>query len=75
LVGIQKAVQILCRGYEIFQIPTPEIKESSVANLSFFASDNSHTAVEKDLQTELFCGESFEAIGTGSFLNGMLTLK
>ena len=71
----QKAVEILCSGYQLFQIPTPEIKEGSVANLSFFATDKSHMAIEKDPQTELFCGESFESIGTGSFFKGMLTLR
>jgi dihydroorotase len=75
LVGVQKAVEILCRGYQLFQLPTPNIKEGSLANLSFFATDQSHTAIEKDPQTELFCGESFETIGTGSFFKGMLTLR
>ena len=75
LVGIEKAVEILCRGYQIFQIPIPEIKEGSVANLSFFTIDKSHIAVEKDPQTELFCDESFKTIGTGSFFKGILTLK
>ena len=59
LVGVQKAVEILCRGYQLFQLPTPNIKEGSLANLSFFATDQSHTAIEKDPQTELFYGESF----------------
>ena len=75
LVGVQKAVEILCRGYQLFQLPTPNIKEGSLANLSFFATDQSHTAIEKDPQTELFYGESFENIGTGSFFKGMLTLR
>ena len=75
LVGVQKAVEILCRGYQLFQLPTPNIKEGSLANLSFFATDQSHTAIEKDPQTELFCGESFETIGTGSFFKGVLTLR
>ena len=75
LIGVQKAVEILCRGYQLFQLPTPNIKEGSLANLSFFATDQSHTAIEKDPQTELFCGESFENIGTGSFFKGMLTLR
>jgi dihydroorotase len=75
LVGVQKAVEILCRGYQLFQLPTPTMKDGSLANLSFFATDQSHTAIEKDPQTELFCGESFETIGTGSFFKGMLTLR
>jgi len=75
LVGVQKAVEILCRGYQLFQLPTPKIKEGSLANLSFFATEKSHTAIEKDPQTELFYGESFENIGTGSFFKGMLTLR
>ena len=75
LIGVQKAVEILCRGYQLFQLPTPNIKEGSLANLSFFATDQSHTAIEKDPQTELFYGESFENIGTGSFFKGMLTLR
>ena len=75
LVGVQKAVEILCKGYQLFQLPTPNIKEGSLANLSFFATDQSHTAIEKDPQTELFYGESFENIGTGSFFKGMLTLR
>jgi dihydroorotase len=75
LVGVQKAVEILCRGYQLFQLPTPKIKEGSLANLSFFATDQSHTAIEKDPHTELFYGESFENIGTGSFFKGMLTLR
>ena len=75
LVGVQKTVEILCRGYQLFQLPTPNIKEGSLANLSFFATDQSHTAIEKDPQTELFYGESFENIGTGSFFKGMLTLR
>jgi len=75
LIGVQKAVDILCRGYQLFQLPTPNIKEGSLANLSFFATDQSHTAIEKDPQTELFYGESFENIGTGSFFKGMLTLR
>ena len=75
LIGVQKAVEILCRGYQLFQLPTPKIKEGSPANLSFFATEKSHTAIEKDPQTELFCGESFETIGTGSFFKGVLTLR
>jgi len=75
LIGVQKAVEILCRGYQLFQLPTPKIKEGSLANLSFFATEKSHTAIEKDPQTELFCGESFETIGTGSFFKGVLTLR
>jgi len=75
LVGVQKAVEILCRGYQLFQLPTPKIKEGSLANLSFFATEKSHSAIEKDPQTELFCGESFETIGTGSFFKGVLTLR
>ena len=75
LVGVQKAVEILCRGYQLFQLPTPNIKEGSLANLSFFATNQSHTAIEKDPQTELFYGESFENIGTGSFFKGILTLR
>jgi dihydroorotase len=75
LVGTQKAVEILCRGYQLFQLPTPNIKEGSVANLSFFTTNKSHTAMEKDPQTELFYGESFENVGTGSFFKGILTLR
>ncbi|MEL0272715.1 MAG: hypothetical protein VW932_06410, partial [Flavobacteriaceae bacterium] len=66
---------ILCRGYQLFQISNPEIKEGSMANLSFFTTDKSYTAMEKDPQTQLFCGESFDTTGTGSFFNGILTLK
>jgi dihydroorotase len=75
LVGTQKAVEILCRGYQLFKLPTPKIKEGSLANLSFFTTNKSHTAMEKDPQTELFYGESFENVGTGSFFKGILTLR
>lgn len=75
LLGEQRTVEILHRGYQLFRLSAPEIKEGAIANLSFFSKKENYIAKETDPQTELFEGESFDIIATGSFFNGKLSLS
>ena len=76
---IEKTIQFLTRGKNIFGIEDPEIEEGSKANLSFFNPDvNSVFKNENILSTSKNCcyvDQPIKGEVLGSINNGLLTLN
>lgn len=79
IFGMQKAIKLLVKGRERFQLKTPEIKEGAEANLSLFNPEKNFTfdknAICSSSKNSMFLGAGLKGRALGIFANNQLVLS